>query len=200
VHGPSDAECVRELVARSVDVMGIGTLDDIADVHRLPKSAVRGALGELEVPQVRVEGWADAAYLSAAGRTWLEEGSRSRSRTTLLSPFDSIVWHRPRTERLFGMTHRLEAYTPSHKRVHGYFAMPVLHGGRLVGRVDPAREGRTLVARRVTVEEPGDDAVRGIATALIEAAGWVGCDDVRIDEAVPRPARTRLQRAVSAAH
>lgn len=200
VHGPSDAECVRELVARSVDVMGIGTLDDIADVHRLPKGAVREALRELEVPQVRVEGWTDTAYLSTSGRAWLEGGSRSRSRTTLLSPFDSLVWHRPRTERLFGMTHRLEAYTPSHKRVHGYFAMPVLHGGRLVGRVDPAREGRTLIARRVTLEESGDAALRGVATALIEAARWVGCDDVRIDEAVPRPARTRLQRAVSAAH
>ena len=46
----------------------------------------------------------------------------------------------PRTERLFGMTHRLEAYTPAHKRVHGYFAMPVLHQGRLVARVDPKRQ------------------------------------------------------------
>ena len=200
VHGPSDAECLRELVARSVDVMGIGTLDDIADVHRLPKAGVRAALRELEVPQAQVEGWTDAAYLSGTALDRLSTRSRAGSRTTLLSPFDSLVWHRPRTERLFGMTHRLEAYTPSHRRVHGYFAMPVLHRGRLVGRVDPKREGRTLVAQRVTLEEQGGDAVEGIAAALVEAAGWVGCDHIRIKQAVPRAERVRLQRAVSTAH
>ena len=200
VLGPSDADCLRALVARSVDVMGIGTLDDIADVHRLAKAQVRGILRELEVPQVRVEGWTEGAYLSTAASAWLNRGGKAASRTTLLSPFDSLVWHRPRTERLFGMTHRLEAYTPSHKRVHGYFAMPVLHRGRLVGRVDPKREGRTLVARRVTLEETGADAVDGTAAALVEAARWVGCDDVRIDVSVPRSQRLRLQRAVSAAH
>lgn len=200
VHGPSDAECVRELVVRSVDVMGIGTLDDIADVHRLPATAVRSVLRELEVAQVRVEGWQQPAFISDRAHTWMGERSRARCRTTLLSPFDSLVWHRPRTERLFGMTHRLEAYTPAHKRVHGYFAMPVLHRGRLVGRVDPARDGRMLIAQRVTPEETGDDALEGIAAALVEAAGWVGCDGVRIGEDVPRPLRARLQRAVSAAH
>ena len=198
VLGPSDAECVRALVARSVDVMGVGTVDDIADVHRLPKARVRTVLRELDTVPVQVEGWQDAAYLSSAALAWLDKGSRARCRTTMLSPFDSLVWHRPRTERLFGMTHRLEAYTPAHRRVHGYFAMPVLHRGRLIGRVDPKREGRTLIAQRVTLEEPGAQAIEGIAAALIEASAWVGCDDIRIGEAVPRSQRARLQRAVAA--
>lgn len=200
VLGPSDAQCLRELTARSIDVLGIGTVDDIADVHRLPKAQVRAALRELDASQVRVEGWREPAYLSSAGLAWLNDRSRRGSRTTLLSPFDSLVWHRPRTQRLFGMTHRLEAYTPAHRRVHGYFAMPVLHRGRLVGRVDPKREGRTLLAQRVTFEESGADAVEGIAVALVEAARWVGCDDVRLGETVPRTERARLQRALSAAH
>ena len=53
---------------------------------------------------------------------------------------------------MFGFNHRLEAYVPKEKRVHGYFTMPVLAGGRLIGRVDPAREGSTLVARQVSLE------------------------------------------------
>ena len=204
VHGPTDDECTRELVARSVDAMGVGTLDDIADVHRLPKAIVRTRLRELEVEQVAVEGWREPAYLAGAAAAWLASRPRARSRTVLLSPFDSLVWHRPRTERLFGMAHRLEAYTPSAKRVHGYFAMPVLHDGRLIGRVDPRREGGTLVAARVTLEHVGDDAVAGTAAALVEAASWVGCDDIRIDEvrangARPQAVRTRLRRAVAAA-
>ena len=104
---------------------------------------------------------------------------RGRHRTTLLSPFDSLIWDRPRTERIFGFTHRLEAYVPKPKRVHGYFAMPLLAGGRLLGRVDPAREGRTLVARQVSLEAP--KAVAPMAHALREAAGWVGCDGVRVE-------------------
>jgi uncharacterized protein YcaQ len=63
--------------------------------------------------------------------------------------------------------------------VYGYFTMPVLAGGRLVGRVDPAREGRTLVARQVTLEGP--KAVPAVAQALVEAAGWVDCTDVRVE-------------------
>src|SRR5690606_2529487 len=83
------------------------------------------------------------------------------------------------TERIFGFTHRLEAYVPKPKRVHGYFAMPVLAGGRLVGRVDPAREGRTLVAKQVALD--GRKAVPAVAQALVEAAGWVDCTDVRVE-------------------
>lgn len=111
----------------------------------------------------------------------------------LLSPFDSLVWHRPRTERLFGFTHRLEAYVPAPRRVHGYFAMPLLTGGRLAGRVDPKRAGRTLVARRVTVESR---AVVPVGVALVEAARWTGCDSVAV-EAVEPPALTgRVRESV----
>jgi uncharacterized protein YcaQ len=104
-------------------------------------------------------------------------------------------------ERIFDMEHRLEAYTPSHKRVHGYFAMPVLHGGLLVGRVDPAREKGTLVAKRVTLETmragaPAKGAIDGTAKALREAASWVGADRVRVDEVVPASAAKAMRSAV----
>ena len=77
-----------------------------------------------------------------------------------MSPFDSLTWYRERTERLFGFRHRLEAYVPKAKRVHGYFSMPVLGGDRLVGLVDPGREGRTLVAKHVSLDTKDAPASR----------------------------------------
>ncbi|MBB6350784.1 uncharacterized protein YcaQ [Nonomuraea muscovyensis] len=123
--------------------------------------------------------WADPAALEAE--------PRGRHRTTLVSPFDSLIWHRGRTERVFGFAYQLELYVPRHKRVHGYFTMPVLAGGRLIGRVDPARDGTTLVARQLSLE-PGLTAARwadALRDALWEAAGWVGCDAVRVERADP---------------
>ncbi|MGO4749611.1 crosslink repair DNA glycosylase YcaQ family protein, partial [Streptomyces sp. 2MCAF27] len=100
-----------------------------------------------------------------------------------------------RTERIFGFTHRLEAYVPKPKRIHGYFAMPLLSGGRLLGRVDPAREGKTLVARQASLEGP--KAVAPMAQALLEAAAWVGCDSVRIERVDHPELAAALTAAVS---
>lgn len=197
IVGPSDEECVRELVGASADVLGIGTVDDIADVHRLSKADVRRHATELGLVPVTVRGWNDPALATVAALEWLDHGSRIRSRTTLLSPFDSIIWHRPRTQRLFGMHHRLEAYTPAAKRVHGYFAMPVLHRGALVARVDPKREGSVLVAARITLEHGNvANAATGVAAALVEAARWVGCSDIRIDEVIPASAAREVRAAL----
>lgn len=118
----------------------------------------------------------------------LDVAVRGRHRTTLLSPFDSVVWDRARTQRMFGFTHRLEAYVPAPKRVHGYFAMPLLAGGKLVGRVDPKRDGKTLIARQVSVEPR---AVEAMAQALREAASWVGCDCVVVEK-TSQPSLSRL--------
>jgi uncharacterized protein YcaQ len=79
--------------------------------------------------------------------------------------------------------------------VHGYFVMPVLAGGKLVGRVDPGRSGTTLVAKRVSGEPA---AATQVARALIEAARWVGCDDVTIGEARPAPFKAALRAAIKA--
>lgn len=127
---------------------------------------------------VTVEGWAKPAWADPRA---LASVPRGRHRTTLLSPFDSLVWDRPRTERIFGFTHRLEAYVPKPKRIHGYFAMPLLVGGLLQGRVDPGREGTTLVARQLSLTTP--KAAAAMAVALREAAEWVGCDAVRVERA-----------------
>ncbi|MFD7735830.1 winged helix-turn-helix domain-containing protein [Kitasatospora phosalacinea] len=186
---PSDAECLAELVARAGAALGVATRADLLDYHRLKGAQLDAALPESGLVPVEVEGWAAPAWADPAA---LAAEPRGRHRTTLLSPFDSLVWDRARTERIFGMSHRLEAYTPKHKRVHGYFAMPLLTGGRLVGRVDPAREGRTLVARQVSLDAP--KFVPALAEALREAADWVGCSDVRVERLADESLRPELEK------
>ncbi|MEU6368551.1 crosslink repair DNA glycosylase YcaQ family protein [Streptomyces sp. NPDC046931] len=177
-----DSECLRRLVRLAGQSLGVGTRADIADYHRLKGEQVDAVIADSGLVPVTVEGWGRPAWADPAA---LAAPPRGRHRTTLLSPFDSLVWERARTERIFGFTHRLEAYVPKPKRVYGYFAMPVLAGGRLVGRVDPAREGGTLVAKQVTLED--SRAVPAVAQALLEAASWVECTNVRV-ERVDAPA------------
>jgi uncharacterized protein YcaQ len=116
---------------------------------------------------------------------------------TLLSPFDSLIWDRKRTRRMFGFDHSLEAYVPKPKRIHGYYTMPLLAGGKLVGRVDPARDGRTLIARQLTLDTP--KAAEPMARALLTAANWVACDNIHLEQVNPPALRERLQSALTAA-
>ncbi|MEW2297873.1 crosslink repair DNA glycosylase YcaQ family protein [Streptomyces sp. NPDC006743] len=189
-----DAECLRRLVRLAGQSLGVGTRADIADYHRLKGEQVDAVIAESGLVPVTVEGWGKPAWADPAA---LETVPRGRHRTTLLSPFDSLIWDRARTERIFGFTHRLEAYVPRPQRIHGYFAMPVLAGGRLVGRVDPARQGSTLVAKQVTLKNA--KAVPAVAQALAEAASWVGAADVRVERVEPAELRDALTREVSGA-
>ena len=201
----SDEECLARLASVAARALGVVTRADLVDFHRLPrlaradqdkedlisKAAAAAGLIPVALETGRkgpaVPGWADPAAL--------EQMPRGRHRTTLLSPFDSLVWDRKRTQRMFGFSHSLEAYVPAHKRVHGYFAMPLLAGGRLVGRVDPARSGRTLIARRVLLERA--TAAEAMAQALREAASWVSCDDVRLGVVEPAGCAGRLRSALA---
>ncbi|MGW1001451.1 winged helix-turn-helix domain-containing protein [Streptomyces sp. NPDC002520] len=189
-----DTECVRRLVRLAGEALGVGTRADIADYHRLKGEQVDAVIADSGLVPVEVEGWNRPAWADPAA---LATPPRGRHRTTLLSPFDSLVWERARTERIFGFTHRLDAYVPKQKRVYGYFAMPVLAGGRLIGRVDPAREGHTLVAKQVTLD--GRKAVPAVAQALIEAATWVNCTDVRVERVDAPELREPLARELARA-
>ncbi|WP_370097967.1 winged helix-turn-helix domain-containing protein [Streptacidiphilus sp. MAP12-20] len=199
-----DAACLRQLVAQSGAALGVATEKDLADYHRLKIDQVVAALPESGLVPVQVAGWGNSSNRrsgSPSAPAWADPAAlaaeaRGRHRTTLLSPFDSLIWDRTRTERVFGFTHRLEAYTPKHKRVHGYFTMPLLAGGKLVGRVDPAREGRTLVARQVSLTTPR--ATGALAEALREAATWVGCDAVRVEQLHDESLRAPLEKLLNA--
>jgi uncharacterized protein len=221
---PPDSECVRRLAQVAGHALGVVTHGDLSDYQRLslggaglrrsgqPRSerpltaawaAEAAGLIPVEIAAGRrtkaVRAWADPAALGQDAGTG--DGSaptpvarRGRHRITLLSPFDSLVWDRKRTLRVFGFEHSLEAYVPPAKRVHGYFTMPLLAGGRLVGRVDPAREGRTLIARKLSLDKAA--AAEPMARALAEAAQWVGCDSVRLEQVEPTGLEARLRAAL----
>jgi uncharacterized protein YcaQ len=186
-----DEACLRRLVGQAGRALGVATLGDLAEYHRLRQDQVRGVIGDTGLVEVDVDGWGARAWAHPEALEAL--GARGRHRTTLLSPFDSLVWDRARTLRLFDFHHRLEAYVPAPKRVHGYYAMPLLAGGRLRGRVDPGRDGGTLVGKRVSCER---DAVDAMAGALREAAEWVGCDAVALEVVDPPEVAGALRRAV----
>ena len=219
---PSDLECLAYLAGVTARALGVVTQADLIEYHRLNyltseksqhtrlvaeaaqaagltpvtiagsqgsrvSGVSRGSGGSRGSP-----GWADPAAL-AEDRAAI----RGRNRVTLLSPFDSLIWDRKRTRQMFGFEHSLEAYVPKHKRVHGYFTMPLLAGGQLAGRVDPAREGKTLIARKVSLERAS--AAEPMAQALREAASWVGCDDVRLEQIEPAQHASRLAAALARA-
>jgi uncharacterized protein len=201
-HQPSPQECYHHLVRAAARALGVGTRRDIARYYRLLELNLGrtldrarlfdDALADAGLVAVEVEGWKDPAFADPAS---LNLRTPRAHRTELLSPFDSLIWERERTQRMFGYTFSLEAYKPKGTRIHGYFTMPLLAGGRIAGHVDPAREGRTLVARNVALHDP--EAVDDMASALREAATWVGCDAVRVDRVQPRAAAGALKRALA---
>jgi len=195
----TDEECLAHLAGVAARALGVVTRADLIDYHRLREltdgraghaalaadSALAAGLTPvtLEVAGKPVPGWADPAALAVP--------PRGRHRVTLLSPFDSLLWDRKRTRRMFGFEHSLEAYLPKAKRVHGYYAMPLLAAGRLLGRVDPVRRGETLVARQLSLDGPA--AAGPMAGALREAATWVGCSAVAVEQVNPAHLAERLR-------
>jgi hypothetical protein len=190
----SDEECVTRLVRSAGRALGVATLSDLAVYHGVPAKLVPAVLETAGLVPVQVEGWTKTAFAYPAALEVL--GRRLRGRNLLLSPFDSLTWDRPRTERLFGFRHRLEAYTPRHKRLFGYFAMPVLAGTTMVGLVDPGRDGKTLVAKQVTLLSRG--ATQHVAAALTEAASWVGSDNIVVERVDPPEQKVVLEEALIA--
>lgn len=179
----AEPDAVRRLVANSVRALGVGTEADIRDYYRLSIAQTRSALADLvdagAVEPVRVEGWTHQAYRDASITL-----PRSVARSALLSPFDPVVFFRPRALRLFDFHYRIEIYVPEAKRVHGYYVFPYLMGDRLVARVDIKidRAADVLWAKGVFAE-PGVDkgaVAQSLAADLAELARWQGVSRVRV--------------------
>jgi uncharacterized protein YcaQ len=180
---PPEHDAIRALALEGARALGIGTEMDIRDYFRLPVAEARRAIAELAevgalVP-VHVAGWDKPAYLHAAAA----RPARAVP-TALLSPFDPLVWFRPRTERLFGFHYRLELYTPQPKRKYGYYVLPFLHAGRLSARFDlKAQRGEGTLEVRGAYAETGVDApevARAAAVELRRLAAWLGLGDIRV--------------------
>jgi len=223
VEPVSSVEFQRWHIERSLRAMGAATELDVARYLTFPRfrpgarrAALRQMLERGEITEIELEGapgrWlaltSDLPALARAGRA----GTPSHG-TTLISPFDSLMWHRARVARLFGFDYRIEVYTPGPKRVHGYYTLPILHHGYLIGRVDAKshRADRRLEVRHVHFEPwfaaagsppsgtgrlDQDEAIAGVAGALRSLATFVGGDDVDLRRVTPRRLRPALVRSL----
>ncbi|MDB4953837.1 MAG: uncharacterized protein JWO36_1406 [Myxococcales bacterium] len=182
---PSPAEAQRQLVELSARAIGIGTEADLRDYYRLKPAVARPAIAALAsagvLEPVTVEGWPARAYLY---RDAPAPPPIDPDRAALLSPFDSIVWARERTERMFGMKFRLEIYVPQDKRVHGYYVLPFLLGDALVARVDlkADRAESTLRVQAAHLERgaPKRRVATALAAELSRMAQWLALDHIAV--------------------
>ena len=205
---PPMAETRRQFTLRAVRALGVCKASWIADYHRTrapqPDPEALAQAGELL--RVQVQGWDAPAYLHPAHLALAQLAAAGRLRpsvTTLLSPFDPVVWDRRRALDLFGFDYRLECYTPAHKRRYGYFTLPVLRRGALVGRVDAKAHRREGVFELKALElEAGvrlsARLAADIAGAVLRCARWHACPQVRLSQATPAAFGPLLAAALQA--
>jgi uncharacterized protein YcaQ len=180
---PSVQDAQRELIMIAARCLGVATEEDLGDYFRLPRAASRARVSELaetgELQPVEVEGWSAPAFMPAK----LGAPKELRARA-LVSPFDSLVWSRPRTARLFGFDYRLEIYVPAAKRNYGYYVLPFLLNEALVARVDlksDRQAGAHLVLGAFAEDRVKRSQVaRELAAELHQVAEWLGLDRVHV--------------------
>jgi uncharacterized protein YcaQ len=182
---PPAHEARRTLLLLAARANGVGTAADLADHWRMVTRDCRPVLESLAddglLVRTQVHGWRELAYRHpdvAMPRSI--EGAR------LLSPFDPLVWFRPRLERLWGFDYRIEIYVPRETRRWGYYVLPFLLDGVLSARVDLKADRAAGVLRVLAAHvEDGVDpayAARALTTELRAHATWLGLDDVAVSD------------------
>jgi uncharacterized protein len=203
---PNEQEVRRALALKAVRALGVAVAHWVPDYFRTPKKDVAGLLEELaddgSLLRARIED--EPAYVhpdNVGPAEKILSGGLRPSVTTLLSPFDPVVWDRARALELFGFEYKIEVYTPAARRRYGYYSLPILHAGALVGRLDAKahRKQGTFEVKAIHLEPDtpvSDDIVSGLADALRDCAGWHGTPEVLVRRSDPSELRETLQLAL----
>ncbi|HDH26807.1 MAG TPA: winged helix-turn-helix domain-containing protein [Actinobacteria bacterium] len=181
---PAVEDARKELLLRAAKAHGIGTAADLADYYRMRVPTARPLLDRLvrsgRLRLAEVSGWSGTVYLHPDALL-----PRRTEGAALVGPFDPLVWFRPRVRRLFGFRYRIEIYVPAEKRQFGYYVLPFLLDGELVGRVDlKADRKRSVLMARSSYAEDGHDPMRiarAMAAELRSMAQWLELEDLEID-------------------
>ena len=195
---PDEAQAQRGLLLHAAEALGVATETDLRDYFRLNPADARPRLSELveagQLQMCEVAGWRQIAYCLPEPKV-----PRKVAASALLSPFDSLIWERSRTERLFDFRYRLEIYTPQDKRVYGYYVLPFLHNERIAARVDlrAERASGRLAVHAVHEEEPGldEEGMLALAVNLRRMADWLGLAQVQLNCQRESAGRLRLALA-----
>jgi uncharacterized protein YcaQ len=205
---PSSEELLRAFALRSVNALGIALPAWVADYFRQPKKGMPERLERLaqegHLRQVEVEGFEGPAYVHPDRLELIEKaacGDLEPTLTTLLSPFDPLVWDRQRARQLFDFDYTIECYTPAAKRRYGYFTLPILQRGQLVGRLDPkAHRAQGVFEVKVLHLEAGVPAsealITDLAAALQRLAAWHATPDIIIRRSDPPEVAALLEAAL----
>lgn len=205
---PSAEGVHSRFIEKSITALGITQARWVHDYFRLKprlKDQDLDALVEQgRLHRVRVQGWTLPAYLHAQHAKLLKQvmsGKLAASHTTLLSPFDPLVWDRERASVMFDFDYRIECYTPEAQRTYGYFVLPILHRGQLIGRLDAkAHRAQTVFEVKALFLEPGteldDESVFELAQAIQRCATWHATPRVALARTAPAKWRTPLRQAL----
>jgi uncharacterized protein YcaQ len=208
---PSAEDAARALVERAVRALGVTQARWIHDYFRtrprLRDEDLAPLLADGTVVEAEVEGWDARAFVHrdhVATARAIASGTLRPSHTALLSPFDPVVWDRARAAEMFGFDYRLECYVPAPRRRWGYYVLPILRRGALVGRLDAKahRADGVFEVRSLHLEpavRPGEALLRDVARAIASCAAWHGTPTVRIGRTVPASARRPLAALVPGA-
>ncbi|MDR2012944.1 MAG: winged helix DNA-binding domain-containing protein [Rhodanobacter sp.] len=198
----------RAFTLGAVRALGIAQARWINDYFRMGPRLKDRDLDTLveagELVRVDVEGWKAPGYVHAEHRDLLASAAANRLRAThctLLSPFDPVVWDRERAATMFGFDYRIECYTPAPKRRYGYYVLPVLYRGRLVGRLDAkAHRAEGLFEVKALFLESGVEPTSAfadvMADVLLECAHWHGTPQVHVNRTDPQRFRRELQESL----
>jgi uncharacterized protein YcaQ len=205
---PPVEQARRELALKAVRALGITTPRWVADYFRTAKretfDTVSALAHEGALLTAEVAGWEGPALFHPGNRRLINEaasGGLKPELTTLLSPFDPLVWDRARARVAFGFDYRLECYTPGPKRRYGYFTLPILRRGGLVGRLDAKahRKERVFEVKSVHLEQGVgvcDELLADVATAIRECAVWHKTPEVVVHQSGQVGVAKRLMKLV----